>query len=72
MDIEDKVYYRSDVVTVTRSALVIQPYTGRPAWMDWVLGHPGEQTLAMQSVCSITIPGLPRCARSSSSGSAHC
>ena len=55
MDIEDKVYYRSDDVTVTRSALVIQPYTGRPAWMDWVLGHPGEQTLAMQSVCSIAV-----------------
>ena len=55
MDSDEKVYYRSDAVTVTRSSIVIQPYTGRGALLDWLLGHPGELTLAMQSVCSITV-----------------
>ena len=51
---EETVYYQSDSVTVARSCIVIQPYSGS-AWRDWLLGHPGERTLAMQAVSSIMV-----------------
>ena len=53
MEDDEKVYYESPYVVVKRSQIVIQPYTGRPAWLDWLLGHPGEQTVAMRSVIGI-------------------
>ena len=55
MSDQEEIYYQSERVTVTRSRIVIQPVTDRPAWLDWLLGHPGEQTLAMQSVSSIRV-----------------
>ena len=54
-DGEERVYYESELATVTQSHIVIPPLTDRPAWADWLLGHPGEHTLALQSVTSITI-----------------